>query len=107
MDDSKLVWKYLQLKQRAEKRDIPFSLSLTRIRQLNRTKYCFYTGTLLDNEDPTSDNYFTYERLDSSKGYTDDNVVICCKRINSLKANASIQDIIDIYDGLKRKGIIK
>lgn len=105
-EDVKLCGSYLEHAKNANLRSIPFLLSFTKFKRLMKTKYCFYTGVLLDRSVLENDLYPTIERLNSSLGYTDDNVVVVCKRINSVKSNISIEDIRDIYDGLKRKKLI-
>lgn len=104
--DLALCSSYVRTASNAKKRNIEFSLSFTKYKKLSRTKYCYYTGILLDSSNANNDNYPTLERLDSTKGYVDDNVVIVCKRINHIKSNISIQDIKDIYDGLRRKSLL-
>lgn len=97
---------YVRAAGKAKSRNIDFSLSFNRYKRLIKTKYCYYTNVLLDLSDENNDNYPTLERLDSSKGYTDNNTVIVCKRINQIKSNISIKDIEDIYHGLKRKSLL-
>lgn len=105
-EDIKLCSSYIEHARNANARKIPFLLTLRRFKKLMSTKYCFYTGVLLDNSIINSDLYPTLERLDSSIGYTDSNVVVVCARINNLKSNISIADIADIYKGLKRKKLV-
>jgi hypothetical protein len=86
----------------ADNRGIEFDLSLKRVRQLLNTKKCFISGERLNRiqQDP---NQLTFDRLDNTKGYTDDNVVACSLRINRLKDSLTIDDITMLYMAIQKK----
>lgn len=83
--------RFVEWKRGAKKRDIPFLITIEDCKRLPMK--CYYTGLEL-----TMDNYknntVSLERLDSSKPYTVDNIVFCCKRINEMKSNMTIEDFV-------------
>ena len=86
--DSLVALKYLQKKQQAESRGIEFKLTLNDVKRLMKTKRCYYSGvelTLLD------DTHISFDRKDSSVGYTVENTVACASIVNALK-NSLIED---------------
>ena len=94
--------KLVAIKTSADSRGIEFNLSLKRVRQLLNTKRCFISGARLNRiqQDP---NQLTFDRLDNTKGYTDDNVVACSLRINRLKDSLTIDDITMLYMAIQKK----
>lgn len=97
--DEKVAKKHVDLKNSAESRRIPFSLSLKRTRQLLQQRTCFYTGIVFDEDDPQKKR--SIDRVLSDSGYTDTNTVACIVRINSLKANLTVTEIKLIYKGVR------
>ena len=77
-------------------------MSLKKVRKLLNTKKCYISGETLNriNSDP---NQLTFDRLDNSKGYTDDNVVACSLRMNRLKDSLTIEDITMLYMAIQKK----
>lgn len=82
--------KLIQLKQSADSRGIEFDLSFVTVRKLMNAKVCFYTrkkfGEDLDAR--------SIDRVDSSIGYVDGNVVACTVDINRKKANLTHDEIL-------------
>jgi hypothetical protein len=82
--------KLIQLKQSADSRGIEFKLSFKEVKKLMSAKICFYTrkkfGEDLDAR--------SIDRVDSSIGYVDGNVVACTVDINRKKANLTHDEII-------------
>ena len=82
--------KLIQLKQSADSRGIVFDLSFFAVKKLMNAKVCFYTrkkfGEDLDAR--------SIDRVDSSQGYVDGNVVACTVDINRKKANLTHDEIL-------------
>lgn len=83
-------------KRDAEKRKIEFSLSEERFLEL-AIKDCFYCGEKSQNieKSRTNNGDFIYnglDRINSKLGYTEENVVPCCKTCNFAKREMSIQE---------------
>lgn len=63
---------------------------------------CYYTHeemTLISNAVKTRDrphNLISIDRVDSKKGYMKDNVVFCCFKINTIKNDLSLLDLVDV-----------
>ena len=102
--DVKVAGKFMQLKDSAQSRGIEFDLTLNRVRQLMNRKICYYTGIRFVKDDHNSPNYPTVDRIDASRGYTDDNVVMCVKYINNAKTNLTIKDMKKIFKKLQSVG---
>lgn len=68
------------LKRSAKSRGLAFQLSTDDVAELLSTRLCYYTGREL------TEDTFSIDRKDCSKGYVDGNVVACCKDANNLKS---------------------
>lgn len=75
---------FSRLKRGAERRDIPFALSMQDIwnQYINQNKVCRFSGVPL-----TWGVDASVDRIDSSKGYDFDNIQIVHKAINMLKCD--------------------
>jgi hypothetical protein len=89
--------KLIQLKQSADSRGIEFDLSFIAVKKLMNAKVCFYTrrrfGEDLDAR--------SIDRVDSSIGYVDGNVVACTVDINRKKANLTHDEILLLSDRIQ------
>jgi hypothetical protein len=96
IDDDTIVTDYivakklLQLGQSAKSRNLDFDLKFSTIRRLLLVKKCFYTGKVFEHTGPLSRSI---DRVDSSLGYVEGNVVACTIHINLKKADLSMEDI--------------
>jgi hypothetical protein len=80
-------------KARARRAGLPFSVDRDTFRKLVK-KSCYYCGRLPSRVAKTVSKHsrFVYnglDRVDSSKGYTLDNVVTCCRDCNIMKMDKS------------------
>ena len=73
-------------KNGALRRDIPFKLTLEQFSSFEGAK-CRYCGDLLSN--------IGLDRIDSSGGYTIDNVVPCCAICNTMKSTLTVEQFIN------------
>lgn len=55
---------------------------------------CYYTGRIMDLR-INSINSLSIDRIDSSKNYSKNNIVLCCSVVNFMKKKSNIQDFID------------
>jgi hypothetical protein len=76
---------------RAVRKKIIFNLDLEEL--LQRKFVCHYTGLSL-TEAVGFYNTVSFDRLDSSDGYTKKNTVLCCSIINDMKGTLSKKDFI-------------
>jgi hypothetical protein len=98
--DEDIVKKYTSLQSSARSRKIPFELSLRKMRSLLNAKTCYYTGLVFS--ETIEDLKRSIDRVDSSRGYVDDNVVPCIVRINNLKSNIDYKELMLILKGMKK-----
>ena len=100
--DFKSLWS--QLKSSAKKRNIPFDLLPTDIDEIGIPITCPVLGIpLAFNRHKVEDNSISFDRIDSSKGYTKDNLIIVSYRVNKLKSNSSLEEmnkIVNFYNNL-------
>ena len=76
-------------KKNAKKKGWEFDLNLQDIQSLPFV--CHYTGKELTTN-PNHQNTVSLDRVDSNKGYTKDNVVLCCEIVNRMKQELSCKD---------------
>jgi len=90
-----------QLKASAKKRGIPFDLTTADIDDIGIPITCPVLGIPLKfNKGKPQRDSVSFDRIDSSRGYTKDDIVIVSQRVNSLKSNASLdemQKIVNFY----------
>lgn len=83
-----------QIKAGATKRGIPFNLSVTDLNELSFPVTCPVLGIPLKfNTGSPKDDSYSVDRIDSSKGYEPDNIVIVSNRANTLKSNATLEEM--------------
>lgn len=99
--DDEIIVKFRNLRDSAQRRGIKFTISLKKLITLYETKTCTYTGIPL-----TLDN-FSVDRVDTKKGYCDNNVVACDEKFNRKKANLTVQEIENMYNILVKYKHIK
>ena len=85
--------KYTEYKRHAKERNIKFNISLKDfITLINQS--CYYCGKYPANG---------LDRIDSSKGYTLDNVVPCCKYCNRAKSDLSLEEFFGMIKHIARR----
>lgn len=100
--DFKLLWS--NLKNSANKRNIPFNLTPNDINTIGIPITCPILGIpLFFHKNKVEDDSISFDRIDSSKGYSVDNLIVISYRANKLKSNATITElrqIADFYENL-------
>lgn len=100
--DFKLLWR--QLKASAESRGIEFDLVPTDIDEIGIPITCPVLGIpLAFNRNSVKDNSISFDRIDSTKGYTKENLIVVSYRVNKLKSDASLKEMrqmVNFYDSL-------
>jgi hypothetical protein len=87
------------LKQSAKKRNIHFDLTMDDLNNLSFPLTCPILGIpLYFNRGFAADNSYSVDRVDSNKGYTIDNIIIISNRVNTLKSNATVDEMRKIAD---------
>ena len=93
--DVEVAKKLLNIYQSAMDRKLEFNLSFESVKTLLKFQTCYYTGRKFDNDGPYSRSI---DRIDSSKGYIEGNVVSCTVDINGKKSNLSDDEIELLYN---------
>ena len=90
---------YRHLKNSAVRRGIPFDISITEFSNITIPISCPVLGIPLTyNDGKAKDNSISFDRIDSSKGYTFDNIVVVSNRVNKLKSNATFDEMKKIFE---------
>lgn len=83
-------------KRRATERGLSFDISEEFIKDLYQRQdgKCHYSG--LEFSDVTKHYNWSIDRIDSSKGYTQDNVVLASSIVNTMKNDLSMTDFLTV-----------
>jgi len=103
--DIEVAKKLINIHQSAMDRKLEFNLSFESVKTLLKFQTCYYTGRRFDNEGPYARSI---DRIDSSKGYIEGNVVSCTVDINGKKSNLSDDEIELLYNKIvlhKKKSV--
>ena len=85
---------YNNLKSSAKKRGIEFNLSLVDLNGLTFPVSCPILGIPLRfNIGQMRDDSYSIDRIDSSKGYEIDNIIVISNRANRCKSNLSYEEL--------------
>ena len=88
---------YNRLKASAKRRNIEFSLTLPELNNLSFPITCPILGIpLAFNRGEAKDNSYSIDRVDSTKGYHIDNIIVISLKANKLKSNATINELKQI-----------
>ncbi len=83
-----------QLKQSAKKRNIKFDLDMSDLNNLSFPLTCPVLNIPLTfNTGRAQDNSYSIDRIDSSKGYSADNIIVVSNRANRLKSDATSEEL--------------
>lgn len=93
---------YNQLKTSAKKRNIKFTLTIPELNNLSFPITCPIFGMRLKfNRNRQSDDSYSFDRIDSNKGYEIDNIIVISWKANRLKNNATKEDLEKIAEFYK------
>lgn len=97
VSDLEIAKKMLKIYQSAQDRKLKFDLSFESVKKLLSYHTCYYT-----NKPFEADGVFarSFDRIDSSQGYVENNVVACTVDINGKKSNLSFDEIECLYNKL-------
>lgn len=89
-----------RIKKRAKQKRIPYSLSTQDVLdQWNlQGGRCYYSGRQMTLEGTKGhkidySKHMSIDRVDFSKGYTVDNIVLCTQAINTFKSNLTLEEL--------------
>lgn len=90
---------YNHLKASAKKRKIPFDISIAEFYEITIPISCPVLGIpLVFNLGSAQDNSVSFDRKDSTRGYSYDNIIVVSNRVNKLKSDASLEELKKISD---------
>lgn len=95
--------KYMDIRNNAKKRKLKFNLDRTDLYEIFKKQNgkCYYTnidmkvisnGESFSGRDQPDLDVVSVDRIDSSKGYFKNNIVLCCNSINKAKGSASFNE---------------
>ena len=92
---------YYRSKDRAKRKGMEFNLSQEWIMMQLSNGYCQLSGVEIRLTDIERDPYGpSLDRIDSSKGYTEDNTQLVCWGANVAKSTYDLDDILPILEGM-------
>ena len=98
--------RWLGAKSRAFKKGIDFTITLTDLELLRdrQNNKCYYTGIEFNN-DNSGVTSISIDRIDSSGGYTIDNIRLVCTLVNKMKSDRTEEGFLncvrDIYHHMR------
>jgi hypothetical protein len=96
-NDLEVAKKMLKIHQSAIDRSLEFNLGFESVKKLLSYSNCYYTNRKFEAEGLYARSF---DRIDSSKGYVEGNVVACTVDINGKKSNLSLEEIECLYKKL-------
>lgn len=83
-------------KTNTRKRGLPLTVDLTFLHDLLKKQAgkCYYSNITMTLE--SGDNMISIDRKDCTKGYTPDNIVLCCWRINNMKRDMDAESFLEL-----------
>lgn len=83
-------------KQSARRKKIPFELSPELLIKLweRQNGACVYTGASMTFDGAGGPESVSIDRVDSGRGYTEDNVVLCCTYVNRMKNDMALCEFV-------------
>jgi hypothetical protein len=97
VSDLEVAKKMLKIYQSAQDRKLKFDLSFESVRKLLSYPACYYTNKPFEEEGAFARSF---DRIDSSEGYVENNVVACTVDINGKKSNLTFEEIECLYNKL-------
>lgn len=97
VSDLEVAKKMIKIFQSAADRKLEFNLSFESVKKLMGYHTCYYTGKKFEEDGPFGRSF---DRIDSSKGYVEGNVVACTVDINGKKSNLTFDEIECLYKKL-------
>ena len=95
--DTKQLWR--NLRESAKERGIPFDLTPSDIDDIGIPLTCPILGIpIYFHRNQVKPDSISFDRIDSSKGYTKDNIVVISFRANSLKSDATLSELKNLYE---------
>lgn len=88
-NDIKLAQKLISLRDRSAHLGKKFDLTFAFLKRLKSRKTCEYTGIRFDD----NEHKLSIERVNNTKGYTQDNVVAVSERINQAKSDFTYSEL--------------
>ncbi len=97
VSDLEVAKKMLKIHQSAIDRKLEFNLTFESVKKLLNYERCYYTNVKFQEDGLLARSF---DRIDSTKGYVEGNVVACTVDINGKKSNLSVDEIDCLYKKL-------
>ena len=102
-----LQMRLYQAKYRSMKKEIEFNIDKEYLLDLYKKQNgkCFYSGLKMEialKHDKINNRTLSLDRVDSKKGYTKNNVVLCCDNINTMKMQMDKCEFINLCEVISK-----
>lgn len=101
-----LYYRWMSARNRAKQKGTEFLITVQDVESLweQQQGLCYYSGLVMGLEvevsNSPSTNAVSIDRLDSSIGYVNGNIVLCCASVNVMKNALSIDQLKQLVDAL-------
>lgn len=109
--NSVLCVRLLKAKNRSRRSSCPFTLTIVELQAKwhHQNGLCFYTKrpmTYGKSEKKWASDYsaVSLDRINPVLGYTNENVVLCCSIVNTMKSNMTIEQMLDWANAISNFG---
>jgi len=95
--DNPIQYRFVSAKNRAKYKGLEFNITLEEIEKMwdAQDGKCFYTGEPMSTCGESSTT-LSLDRVDSTLGYIEGNVVLCQWRVNKMKQNMSYKEFVEL-----------
>ena len=91
---------YNTLRLGAKRRNIPMNITFVRFLEYTKVKHCHYCDEYIPWAERNKNSYFL-DRKNNFKGYTEENVVVCCSSCNEIKGrHVTYEEMLILRSGL-------
>jgi hypothetical protein len=103
-EDNIFQSRWLQCKDRAARKGLDFTITAEQLQTLwdDQSGLCFYTGAEM-TQTRNNNHAVSVDRVDSSQGYTPDNIVLCSHAINLMKGSHTTEQFVALCESVVKR----
>ena len=110
--DKVFLLRWANAKFRAERDGLEFSINVDDVKNqyISQNGICFYTGNKMDVKNlpwKSNGSSISIDRVDSNKGYTVENIVLCENFVNRMKGNLSQKEFFGLCETITKFSMMR